>query len=281
MRHTLQPALVISTAGKGYGLVAAQPIQKGQLLAVCPPLAWVSGAPGQPPRLEQLIRHISNSCYNNIQTDVLQSLCSLPALDEEHAQRQQQRQQQVQQDRLLRAAAEVEAASEDRPGVPVSSLPLSQSAALQRMQQQLRAEGRLGDDDDDEVQPEDEQDDRELWGATSSSSSSMRRVGRNLVRADATSVERRRVPDLLELMECTSAAAADADGSSAAVASSAAGRYSGSNKTLRFRRGSSSSNVDAAAGSLSSVRRLDMRPERCVDCCFALLCVSLAGFDHL
>jgi hypothetical protein len=115
----------------------------------------------------------------------------------------------------------------------------------------------------------------------------MRRVGRNLVRVDDTSQERRRVPDLLELMECTSAAAADADGSSAAAAAAAAGaatgRYSSSNKMLRFRRGSSnSSNTDAAAGSLSTMRRLDMRPERCglYALCASVVFVVPVAFTH-
>ncbi|KAF6263189.1 hypothetical protein COO60DRAFT_1635410 [Scenedesmus sp. NREL 46B-D3] len=229
-------------------------------------LRYMEGPPGQPPRLEQLIRHVSNSCYNASQTAVLQSLCSLPALDEEHAQRQQRRQQQVQQDRLLRAAAEVEEASAG-PGVPVSSLPLSQSAALKRMQQQLRAEGRLGWDDDEALH-DDEDEDGGPWGdasdaGTSSSSSSKQRVGRSLVRAASSSAERRRTPDLLELMQCTSAAAAG-DGSRAGTAAAAAAPAAGMFNASRSSRGGRGgrSGAEAATGSLSTARRLDMQPER-------------------
>lgn len=83
--------------GKGYGLVATHDVHAGTVLAVCLPLAWVSGPPGQPPPLEALVRLLKSSSFTAQQRRVLASLCSSPDLDGGHEADVMQRQQELQQ----------------------------------------------------------------------------------------------------------------------------------------------------------------------------------------
>ncbi|KAF8072524.1 hypothetical protein HT031_000184 [Scenedesmus sp. PABB004] len=181
--------------GRGYGVVAARDIAKGTLLAACPPLAWVAGAPGRPPRLEALMQHLAGVELTPRQRDVLHSLCSLPVLDAEHEAAAADRAAAAANDRLLAAAAAGEGAA---PGAAASSLPASRSAAIKRSQRELRAklqqrdalyEGRGGGDGEREC--EDEPPAAATWPR-----------GAGLA-APGASGQRRRTPDLLELLECT------------------------------------------------------------------------------
>lgn len=81
--------------GKGYGLFATKPIPQGSVLAVCLPLAWVSGPAGRPPPLEALVGLLRGSRFSAQQRRVLASLASSPELDEAHEAWQQQRQREV------------------------------------------------------------------------------------------------------------------------------------------------------------------------------------------
>jgi hypothetical protein len=70
---------------------------QGKLVAVCLPLAWVSGPAGQPPPLESLVGLLRSSCFTAQQRRVLASLCSSPDLDQSHEAAVMARQQQLQQ----------------------------------------------------------------------------------------------------------------------------------------------------------------------------------------
>lgn len=83
--------------GKGYGLVATHDIASGTVLAVCLPLAWVSGPPGQPPPLEALVRLLKSSRFTAQQRRVLGSMCSSPDLDVAHEGTVMQRHEELQQ----------------------------------------------------------------------------------------------------------------------------------------------------------------------------------------
>ena len=87
--------------GKGYGLVATHDIPQGSVLAVCLPLAWVSGPAGQPPPLEALVALLRSSRFSAQQRRVLGSLCSSPELDQVHEEMMQQRQRELQQVGLI------------------------------------------------------------------------------------------------------------------------------------------------------------------------------------
>lgn len=67
------------------------------MLAVCLPLAWVSGPAGQPPPLEALVGLLRNSTFSAKQRRVLASMCSSPDLDQTHNATVMARQQQLQQ----------------------------------------------------------------------------------------------------------------------------------------------------------------------------------------
>lgn len=86
--------------GQGYGLYATQAIPSGTVLAVCLPLAWVSGPPGQPPPLESLVALLRSSRFSAQQRRVLGSLCSSPDLDAAHEEAMIQQQQELQQVRV-------------------------------------------------------------------------------------------------------------------------------------------------------------------------------------
>lgn len=70
---------------------------QGTLLAVCLPLAWVSGPAGQPPPLESLVGLLRSSSFTAQQRRVLASLCSSSDLDQSHEASVVTRQQQLQQ----------------------------------------------------------------------------------------------------------------------------------------------------------------------------------------
>lgn len=204
-------------AGKGYGLVATRDISKGTLLAVCEPLAWVSGAPGTPPKLDTLIQHMKASNFTDQQLNVLLSLCSLPDLDLTH---EQQQQRQREPDRLLQAGQVLEQQhAAARVGPAVSSYSLSKSRQLKEMQKKIMQD--LGQDWNDHGDPDtlDSNDLRsrsDLWSSSSSSTELQERSSRQ---------QQRRTPDVLELLECTKERASPAGAAAAAGSRGASGGW--------------------------------------------------------
>lgn len=204
-----------SSAGKGYGLVAAHDIPKGTLLAICQPLTWISGLPGSPPKLDALVQHMKQSNFTEAQMDVLLSLCSLPNLDDAHGRQQQRQHQQQRQDRLLRAGQQLESQGVPGRGQAVSSYSLSKSRQLKQMQKKIMQDqghdwNDEGSEDEMEPQAASHRGPNDPWRDGGSSKALQQR---------AAAGPRRRTPDLLELLECTKEGS-DA-GSTAATGSSA------------------------------------------------------------
>jgi hypothetical protein len=189
------------------------------------------------------------------------------------------------QDAVLRAAADLQLGS-TAPGLPAGSLPQSKAAALARAQQQLKAQSGLrslhDDDGDDDEQEEDEEQasdrydggassshrQQQLLGSGSSSGSGvLRRAARGLPAAAAAAAAaadsysfRRRMPDLLDYLECTKPAADDSSspGTAAAAAPPAArGLFNALSKL-----GSSASSSSSAALAAASAGPLSMSVER-------------------
>lgn len=228
------------------------------MLAVCPPLAWVSGPAGQPPPLEALVGLLRSAPFTAQQRRVFASMCSSPDLDQSHEGAvMAQQQQQLQQDALLKAAQQLQ--DDQAPGFAAGSLPLSRAAAIQRQQQQLKAAAEYSswDLDDEESNGYDDVYDQAMTddnsdydaddadydvtlrqqGRVAGGSASLRAGARRLAGSNVRQLlsssgssgwglaqqqrgynHDRRTPDLLEYLECTTPPEAANDDAGAAAA---------------------------------------------------------------